>query len=142
MIAHAKPEPDIDSEPTYNQLWCAKGDFEDVLTAIQLPRWPVASKDPRVSVIETLRATVRDLAEQAVNLLKAVTAPPAGLAVTDGHWNDRPEDCPCPECRSQVDQWAIAYAGHLQLCDPSAVADHPKANPHLSVRELHRLHQD
>lgn len=140
MIAHAKPEPEIVAEPTYNQLWCARGDFEDCLSALQLARWPVASKDPRIRVVEVLRTTIRGLAEQAVSLLTDAITPPAGIAAAEAHWNDRPEDCPCPSCRDQVDRWAREHQGAVTLAD--FAMSHPKANPHLSISELHRLHQD
>lgn len=55
MIAHAKPEPEIDAEPTYNQLVLARHDFEDAMAALSVVRWPVASKNPLVSVRELHR---------------------------------------------------------------------------------------
>lgn len=80
--------------------------------------------------LDGIALTVADLKDTgALEPTKRPASPIAQVVLHDTD-NDRPEDCGCGDYRKAIEDAHVAYS---QLV---AAADHPKANPEPSEREL------
>lgn len=97
-------------------------------------RWLFQSKNPLVAVLEANRTAILAILQSSEQAFGHLLSP------TEAHGCDRPEDCCCPECRAEVDSWAIDHQGHVDLAGRAlqeliTVDLHPKANPYPSERD-------
>jgi|GEM_PF-6637459 len=83
------------TEPTPEQLWKLRDRLSFLPTLLEA-QWSIASSDPQVRLLEATMSSLRAIAENAVLLLDS-------FAPNCSEPHPRPEDCPCPACRAEVD---------------------------------------